>query len=575
MSAMRSPIDLLDLPYTYWQLPLLTETHFRREAKARGLHLQDHQLEDLHRLRLLTPCLRVSRDGREIAAAARRHDPYVWEVAHWEPTNRRDLLEARAAGRLHDPITEHFIARRRLKREVQEVSYRSSEYLYSHHQLLALPTVRDALPYLRRSNSGGKPEFGDLHPLFPGHWRNHAEWLHPRLIAISALEPLYYLEIVGRIRYNADELEQYEPWRRNLRPRSILDWLGVDAGWVRESARVLLARADQIDPLGRWLEVVREAEPARWELLQGEARSAVDLRIGAEVLLRYYDRLARGRLAPKIKAPGPRERDEFGGRLRPKGGLDRTLTDFGLSPHPRVILVVEGETELFIFPLLMEMFEIRRDRDYIAIESTQGVDKNIAALVAYAVAPQTERDEHDRYLRLNKPLTRLLAVMDAENKLATTEGRTKRREAWIKRILDTLPPADRTASVRESVERLVAPVSTWNAEGESFEFANFTDRELARAINRADQRRNAPSFAKRVEIVSRIRASRGNLKDTLGGTSKLALAEALWPILKGKVERAETGTERNIAIVRILDQATDVARELPRRNVVIPLKERA
>jgi hypothetical protein len=569
---MRSPVDLLDLPYTYWQLPPLTEAQFRREAKARGLYLQEHQLEDFHRLRLLTPFLRVRRDGRAVAAAARRHDPYVWETAHWEPTNRRDLLEARAAGRLHDPAGEHFIARKRLQREIGSISYRSSDYLYSHHQLLALPTLKEALPYLR--HSGGQVGFADLLPMFPGHWRNHAEWLHQRLIAISALEPIYYPETIGRIRYNFDELEEYESWRRELKPRAILDWLGVDTDWVRESARLFLAQADQIDPLGRWLEVVREAEPAQWELLQGEARSAVDLRIGAEVLLRYYDSLARDNLAPKIKPPDRRERDEFSGRLRPKGGLDRTLTDFGLSPHPRVILVVEGETELFLFPCLMEMFGIRRDRDFIAIESSQGVDKDLAALVAYAVAPQTERDEHGRYLRLNKPLTRLLTVMDAENKLATAEGRKKRREAWIKRILDTLPPADRTASVRESIERLVAPVSTWNTEGESFEFAHFTDRELARAINRVDRRRNAPSFKKRVEIVGRIRDSRGNLKDTLGGTSKVALAEALWPILKRKVERAEKrGTERNIAIVRVLDQATDMARG-PRRNVVIPLKER-
>jgi hypothetical protein len=568
---MRSAIDLLDLPYTYWQLPLLTETNFRREAKARGLHLQEHQFEDFHKLGLLTPFLRVRRDGRVIAAAARRRDPAAWQIAHWEPTSRRDLLDARAAGRLHDPAAEHFIARRRLQREVGEISYRSSEYLYSHHQLLALPALRGALPYLRHGENG-KVGFGDVHPAFSGFWRSRTDWLRPRLIAISALEPIYYSRIVGRIHYDFDDLEPFEEWRKNLEPARMLGWLEVDADWIRESARDLLDLADQIDPLGRWLQVVREAEPSRWELLQGEARNAVDLRIGAEILMRFYDRLARDHLAPKIKPPGRRERDEFGSRLRPMGGLDRTLTDFGISPHPRLILVVEGETELLIFPRLMEMFGIRQDRDFIAIESSQGVDKDIAALVAYAVAPRTERDEQNRYLRLNKPLTRLLAVMDAEKKLATAEGRKKRRKAWIKRILDTLPRADRTPSVRESIERLVAPVETWNREGESFEFAHFTDQELAGAINEVDRRRNAPSLDERIEIVGCIRASRGKLKDTLGGTSKLALAEVLWPILKEKVECAESReAEEDIPIVRVLDQATDMARQ-PRQNVVIPLE---
>lgn len=575
MSGMRSVADLLDLPYAFRQLPLLTEAQFRGEAKARGVHLFDRQLEGFHRLRVLTPFVRVRRDGRAIAAAARRQDSYVWQMAHWEPTSRHDLLDARMAGRLHDPTAEHFIARRRLQREVGEVSYRSSEYLYSHHQLLALPTLRLAQPHLRYSPGGAVVGFDGVYPPVPGHWRTHAAWLHPRLIAISALEPLYYPEVIRRLRYDLDELEGYENWRRELEPREMLDWLDVDADWLRESARALLAQADQIDPLGRWVEVVREADPPRWEMLQGEARSAIDLRIGAEILLLCYDRLARARLAPKIEPPERRGRDEFAGRLRPMGGLDRTLTDFGLSPHPRVILVVEGETELHIFPCLMEMFGIRRDRDFIAVESTQGVNKNIAALIAYAVAPQTERDEHDRYLRLNKPLTRLLAIMDAEGKMATPEGRKRRRDAWVKRILDTMPAPDRTASVRESIERLVA-VDTWNREGDSFEFAHFTDRELAKAIDQVDRRRNVPPLGKRIEIVARIRASRGNLDSALGGRSKVALADALFPILKRKIERAETkGTERNISVVRVLDQATDMARELPRRNVVIPLKERA
>ncbi|HTR75080.1 MAG TPA: hypothetical protein VMH33_07450 [Solirubrobacterales bacterium] len=570
---MKSAIDLLDLPYSYWQLPLYTEAQFRREAKARGLHLTENQLEGLHRLRVLTPILRVKRDGRAIAAAARRKDPFIWEKAHWEPTSRADLVEARSADRLHDPTDEQFKARRRLQRQVGEITYRSSEYLYSHHQLLALPAAKTAVRHVRYSNKGAIVGFDDLHPAESGRWPAHARWLHPRIIAISALEPIYYPRVIRRLRYGLDELEAYEEWRRELPPRAMLDWLGTDPDWVRESARTLLYEADQLDPLGRWLEVVREADPARWELLKGEARSVIDLRIGAEILLSYYDRLVRSGLATEIEPPPPRVRDEFGGRLRPNGGLDSTLTDFGLSPHPRLILMVEGETELHIFPRLMEMFGMRLDRDYIAIESAQGVNKNIAALIAYAVAPRTERAEHGRYLRLEKPLTRLLAVMDAEGKVATAQGRKRRWKAWVKRIVDTLPAEDRTAPVRQSIERLVE-VETWNAAGESFEFAHFTDEELAVAINEVDDRPNAPSLNRRIEIVAHIRRERGNLDSTLKGRSKVALAGALWPILRAKIEVAEVdGRGLDIPIVRALEQGAKMAHEFPRRNLVIPLKE--
>jgi hypothetical protein len=570
---MKSAIDLLDLPYTFWQLPLYTESQFRREAKARGLHITENQLEGLHRLRVLTPIFRVKRDGRAIAAAARRQDPFVWEQAHWEPTARGDLVEARAAFRLHDPTDEPFMARRRLQRQVGDITYRSSEYLYSHHQLLVLPTAKTAMRYFRYSNEGTIVGFDkDLPPAVTGQWPAQARWLQPRIVAISALEPIYYPRVVRRLRYGLDELEEYEDWQRGLEAAAMRDWLEADPDWLRESARILLYEADQLDPLGRWFEVVREGDPARWELLQGDARSVIDMRIGAEVLLSYYDRLVRAGLASKIEPPQARVRGEFGGRLRPKGGLDRILTDFGLSPHPRLILMVEGETELHMFPSLMEMFGMRLDRDFIAIESAQGVNKNIAALIAYAVAPQTERAEHGRYLRLDKPLTRLLAIMDAEGKMATAKGREKRWKAWVKRILDTLAAEDRTAPVRQSVERLVK-VETWNDAGESFEFAHFSDEELSVAINEVDDRPKAPPLNQRIEIVARIRRERGNLDSTLKGQSKVGLAGALWPTLKAKIEHAEAeGHEQDIPIIRVLDQAANMAREFPRRNLVIPLR---
>lgn len=351
----------------------------------------------------------------------------------------------------------------------------------------------------------------------------------------------------------------------------MLDWLEVDADWIKESAAQFLREADGFDPLGQWLELVREAEPTSWERLKGEARNAVDLRIGAEILLRYHDRLVRGRLAPKIKPPPPQHRDDFSGRLKSQGSLDLALASFGLSPHPRLILVVEGETEFLLFARLMELFKVRMDRDFIAIENAQGVGREISALIAYAVAPQTHQDERGRYLRVLKPLTRLLAVMDAEGKYSTEEGREERRQAWIKRILDTLPKEHRTSEVRDSIGRLVA-VETWDKKGQSFEFAHFTDRQLALATAKIDQRKGL-SLKKRVEIAGSIRANGGNLTPLLDRTSKVDLANTLWPVLRQKIRRAEGhGTERRIPIIRILGRALDLAHELPRRNVVIPLK---
>jgi hypothetical protein len=164
----------------------------------------------------------------------------------------------------------------------------------------------------------------------------------------------------------------------------MLDWLEVEPAWINDSAGALLDQADGLDPLGQWSELVRESDPDRWELLQGEARSAVDLRAGAEVLLRYYDRLAQGRIAPKIKPPSGRWRAQFTSRLKPQGGLDEVLTNFGLS-HTRNWFSSSRGRPSFPLSRLMEFFGIRKDRDFIAIENAQGVGRDISTLIAYAV----------------------------------------------------------------------------------------------------------------------------------------------------------------------------------------------
>jgi hypothetical protein len=354
----------------------------------------------------------------------------------------------------------------------------------------------------------------------------------------------------------------------------VAQWLGVTPDWLKSHGQQLLHIADSIDPLGGWRELVREASPSTWKQLRGDARAAVDLRIGAELLLSHYDEIVGAGGAPALPKRTGRERTPFDTRLKPRGHVDRLLTEFGLSPQPRLVLVVEGATELLIFPKLMEHFEIRTDREFIAIEDREGVGKDIAPLVAYAIAPPTEVEEAGRYLMPLRPLTRLLVVNDEEGPMATSKQRGKQREKWIDRVLRTLPREHRTEGVREGLKPLVH-IDTWRPSGESFEFAHFTDLQLANAIASIDQAVRQPTLQARTTHIGQLRAQRSNLKKALWPrASKVHLAEALWPIMLAKVKQAEKrGTVDRIPIVRVLDHATQLANEFPRSGVVIPLKQ--
>lgn len=569
---------LLEEPFTFTQLRPLLPRQFIDVAKKCGMWLSEQELEAFHRVRLVVPVYRVARDGRTIASEYRRGEE-AYYLAHWQPTSRDDLVDAHAHGRLYDPASEPFIARRRLKRALGDRSYDSSVYLYSHHQLNALQLMRQARSRLRLKRvKGDLVGQLDAEPQTVKMWHERAESLRQVALAATLLEPAYYSRLFGRMSLPLGrDFAAFDRWRRHrplLRP---LRQLGVEAAWLKDSAETLHWEAHRIDPLGAWAEVIAAGEPEKWHSLSGDARAALESRISAEFLLLYYDDLHRARRAPALPKPPPRTRGPLDDRLKRRRPLNSLLTEFGLSPHPRLVLAVEGETELLLFPRVMETLGLRTEDDFIAIEDAGGVDRDLSPLVAYAVAPRVARDSAEqsdgRYVRLQRPPTRLLVVFDAEGHFATAAERLKRRDVWVDRLMKALPPDMKTPAVRTQVRQLVT-VATWTRTGTSFEFAHFTDGEIAAASDRLDQRPKAPTLEKRLAVLTKLRAKRGNLDKLLGPISKVALADELWPVLEAKIERAlARKTERRIPIVRVIDQAAELASEFPRRNLVIALDD--
>ena len=133
-------------------------------------------------------------------------------------------------------------------------------------------------------------------------------------------------------------------------------------------------------------------------------------------------------------------------------------------------------------------------------------------------------------------------------------------------------PKEHREDVREQIDPLVK-VTTWNERGASFEFAHWTDRELARAVLSIPGHRKQLSLAAVTRHVTKLRQIRGNLEDLLPPRrSKIDLAEELWPSLERKVKRAiDRETEARIPIVRILDEAVNLAYKYPRGGLVIGL----
>jgi hypothetical protein len=128
-------------------------------------------------------------------------------------------------------------------------------------------------------------------------------------ITASALEPIYYPRVTGRLRLSGrSEIEDFDAWHDGLSVTDMLEWLAIKADWLKESASTLLYKADRIDPLRDWSEIVGRADPEKWAVLRGAGRSAMDLRITAELFLGYHDDLVEAGKATMLEQPHPRTR---------------------------------------------------------------------------------------------------------------------------------------------------------------------------------------------------------------------------------------------------------------------------
>lgn len=563
-------LDVVEVPYAFTQLPLLTASAFLKEARERGLHLSESALESLHRAGLLVPLYRVRRDWRRVVGYERRGDEHgARYLAHGTASTGAQVAGLLREDRLRDPSQERFRPWRHYRRDVAGHTSSASYFLYSWHQLHALHAMQRPLYQAvhRRERNGSilvvPRAVAEL-------WHERARTARAVAIVAAVLEPVHYSQIIGRLRLTGrEDFADYYSWRAGLQPGEPLQRFGIEPSWLRERAGYLLSTANAIDPLGPWSELVAHADPSTWAQLRGDARAALDRRITAELLMLHHESLVRAGLASAPPQPPPRSPTRFDHRLRRERPIDEVLTEFGLSPHPSLLLIVEGSTERMLFPRVMQFFEIRTEEDFLAIHDAEGVDRDLSALVGY-MAVRVGGVEPDGYHRLIRPPTRLLAVMDPEGKMATPAGREHQRQLWIDRLLAALPSQLRTREMRDQLEPLVE-ITTWTPREENFEFAHFTDRQLAHAIARIDTRRRRPSVEVLVERVGYLRASRKNLDVLLpDAVSKVALADALWPVLRRKIARADKrGMAERVPIVRVLDRALALAHELPRRHVVI------
>lgn len=389
--------DREQLPWAFSQRDLLTIARFRDGCGQRGSPvLLDEQLEALHRQGVLVPLIRRDGDLVEEPAAVgfRPWRGYPrFNQFYYSPYQ---LLAAPGLGRLLTDMTPRrrsapcrllarLVGRRRPRRVVFDLDLTSPQ---AQFDLSRLPS-------------------------------------RELVIALSALEARYLPEVVHRVRAPLPlDLQAWPDYAKTFDPNAMLGWLGWQPEQLKTAAYQLLSHAHSIDPQQRWHRLARLADPERWGDLRGLALAANDHRVAAELLLLFYEDLVELGTAPPLELLPPRHQrlwHQLDERLATdRDELEEVLTEFGLSPHPSVVLGVEGETEELTVGRIIELLVPAGQRGHIRVRNLHGIRRDLTLLADELARPLAGAPVRGNWLSLRQPPTRLLVA-------SIPKGGTRRR----------------------------------------------------------------------------------------------------------------------------------------------------
>lgn len=335
----------------------------------------------------------------------------------------------------------------------------------------------------------------------------------------------------------------------------------------------LLWDAKGLDETGDLYDLVRRAAPDAWEGLSGRTLMAHDLRIAAEILARTVE------MAEDVVVADDRHEIPVGAqRLSTRSrDLEDLLTTNGLSPHPSLVVIVEGQTEHRLLPRVMETLghPVRPDR--IRIENREGIDEPIHLLARYAARP-TLGNGFDKWVFLVRPPTRVLVLVDPEKDYSDEGKRERERQKIAQSIVKELP-AEVHADLLAAGTELVTGVA-WPHD--PFEFSHFSDDELADGLLRmsiVDYPGGRDALVERIgEERKKPHATKNRPGPDVAAVwkewivdydfSKTRFADEMWPILEAKVRHAMSTGADNPPIVEAANTADRLAR-IPRQRVVV------
>lgn len=332
----------------------------------------------------------------------------------------------------------------------------------------------------------------------------------------------------------------WETYARNYDPREVEARFGLSADILERAYKNIGGSAAYGDPLEKWAPLVEFVSVDKKRKLKGKALLAQSLREAANMLRFLYKDLYGDELPPTHEIFGQviNHFPELEARDDARRHLEFVVNQYDLNPQPKLVLFVEGESEIVLINMIFEMYYgFHPGKLGIELVNLKGINN----------ATGNKRADRFRaifrlvdYLHHHQTLTFL--ILDNEN-----HAEKLKREA-------------KNAKSLHGRDRLAVPsdhIKLWRV---ALEFDNFSDTEIASAMSEISggSRRFASSDVKAARTSEAPGQALSELYElkTEHSLEKPKLARALAIRL---IDPKSRRLPQNRPIVRILDVVREKA----------------
>ena len=262
-----------------------------------------------------------------------------------------------------------------------------------------------------------------------------------------------------------DWYEEAKTWN----PQIAEDLFDLTPEKVRHAYEGLAVAQGHCDPLERWHQLTQFVSVDERKKLKGDALRAETLRAGTHMLRFLYKDLYGEELPRPNEVTGKivTHIPELEVRKDPRRYLEFVVNRFGLNPQPKLSLIVEGQSEEVAVRQIFEEY-------FGAHPGTYGIE----IVVLSGVGAATGKKKEDRFQAI-------LRLIDYLHYHQTISFLILDNENYAERLKQKAQKAKSIHNERRYVTR-PEYIRIWK---ESFEFDNFSNGEIAAAMNELAQGR--------------------------------------------------------------------------------------